>query len=365
MAALGGITGEVAKGTFAMRRLLLWMAGFPILYKILIANSIIVAVGAVVGTWLTAQHAIDAAGRLRWEWIAPFGIGGLLVSALANLIILKAAFMPLAALERAVDQVRQGSRHVRARKAIFTDPAFDKLTDTLNAMLDTIERYSQQLTAFAQRVVMAQEEERKRIARDLHDDTGQALTSILIRLRVLEKARDAQQIRAGIEELRELTAQAIDNVRRMARQLRPPALDDLGLVATLKDYIRDLASSLNIAIDFQVSDYDLRLPPEVELVIYRVIQEALTNVARHAQATRATVSLTSHNATVIATVEDNGCGFDVKQVLATRDRGLGLFGMQERAALVGGRLHIDSQIGRGTRIVIEVPSSWPGPVQEG
>ena len=325
----------------------------------LIANSIIVAIGAVLGTWLTARQALEPSSRLHWELMIPFGAAGLLASAIVNLAILKAAFLPLSALERAVDRVRRGERQVRAEKVIFTDPTFDKLRETMNATLDTIDHYSQQLAAFAHRVVAAQEEERQRIARDLHDDTGQALTSILVRLRVLEKTSDMPEWRGALAELREMTAQAIENVRRMARQLRPAALDDLGLVAALRDHIRDMADSLGIAVDFQASNEEIRLHPEAELVVYRVVQEALTNVARHARATRAIVTLASHDSQVTATVEDNGCGFDAKQVLTSEDRGLGLFGMQERANLVGGRLHINSQVNQGTRIVLEVPSTWP------
>lgn len=345
---------------------MLWAAGFPTLYKVLIANSLIVAVGAVMGTWLTAQHAVDSAGHLHWELIIPFGVVGLLVSVMVNLLILKAAFLPLAALEATADRVRRGEHQVRAQRSLFTDPAFEKLRTTLNAMLDTIEHYSQQLAAFTHRVVTAQEEERRRIARDLHDDTGQALTSLLIRLRVLAKAhdiRDMAAVQQGLEELREMAAQAMENVRRMARQLRPAALDDLGLVAALREHIRETADSLGIPIDFQVANDEMRLAPEVELVLYRVVQEALTNVARHARATRAAVTLGAHDGLVTATVEDDGCGFDVKGVLASQDQGLGLFGMQERASLVGGRLRIDSEPGRGTRVVIEA-AAGSAPSQE-
>lgn len=215
------------------------------------------------------------------------------------------------------------------------------------------------------KVIHAQEEERQRIARELHDETSQALTSFMVGLKVLEGADSIQEVRQRAMELRQIVADALEDVRSLALELRPSTLDDKGLIPTLERYIRDYSQKFNIAVDFHALGADsTRLSPQVETALYRIVQEALTNVARHAGADTASVLLERQRDRLLVIVEDNGRGFDADRLLRSgmREQRLGLFGMQERANLVGGELTIESRPGAGTTVFVEVPlDEAPGP----
>jgi signal transduction histidine kinase len=202
------------------------------------------------------------------------------------------------------------------------------------------------------RVVEAQESERRRLARELHDETGQALTSILLRLKALEETPNDADYRAATAELRALVVSTLEDVRRLAVELRPSALDDFGLVAALERLVASFSEQTGITVDFQAALPDERLPAEVETALYRIVQEALTNVVKHAQARRVSILLARKNGAVKAVVEDDGRGFDPSE---ERDDGFGLIGMRERLALLGGRLEIESRSEAGTAIAAEVP----------
>lgn len=235
------------------------------------------------------------------------------------------------------------------------------LVDNLQRQLEEARDYQAQLRRMSSQVLTAQEEERKRIARELHDDTAQALTSMLVRLRLLERGLGDGEARSNLGELRDLAAATLEAVRRLALDLRPSALDDLGLVPALHWYTDNFGQHWGIKARFRADGLNRRLPPELELVLYRVAQEALTNVAKHARARRVRVELERHGLWVRLMVEDDGSGFHVKEAMSSKERGLGLFGMQERLALVGGKFHIESQPGKGTKVVAEVPLRHPPP----
>ena len=201
------------------------------------------------------------------------------------------------------------------------------------------------------RVVEAQELERRRLARELHDETGQALTSILLGLKGLEERMDDSESREAAEELRELVVSTLQDVRRLAVELRPSALDDFGLVAALERLTGSFAEQTGIAVDFQTALAEERLPEEVETAIYRIVQESLTNVVKHARARRVSILLARKDGAVKAVVEDDGQGFDP----AEQTGGSGLVGMRERLALLGGRLAVESAPDRGTTVAAEVP----------
>lgn len=227
--------------------------------------------------------------------------------------------------------------------------------DDLDRVLAEARIYHGQLQHLSSQVLTAHEAERKRIARELHDDTGQALTSILVRLRLLEKTAEDETVRSNVGELRELTGNALDAVRRMAVDLRPAALDDLGLVPALHSYADKYSTSWPITVTFSAEGLKKRLPANVELVLYRVVQEALTNVAKHSGARSVEVKLRRRSNIVTVTVTDDGRGFDIRNFTRTEGAGLGLFGMRERLALVGGTVSIESTPGRGTTIMARVP----------
>ena len=209
-----------------------------------------------------------------------------------------------------------------------------------------------------QRIVAAQELERRRLSRELHDETGQALTSILLGLRTLDDASGTDDFPAAIADLRELVVGTLQDVRRLALELRPKALDDFGLVPALERLTSSFAEQTGIVVELESRLSETRLPSEVETVLYRVVQEALTNVVKHAHAEHVSILLSERNGVVATVIEDDGRGFPAKildTLEASKKGGLGLVGMKERVSLVDGRFTIEANEGAGTTIVVEVP----------
>jgi signal transduction histidine kinase len=234
----------------------------------------------------------------------------------------------------------------------FTHDDF-RLAETFAARAAVAVELSQRVARDAvRRVVQAQELERQRLARELHDETGQALTSILLGLKPLEDALADHPARAALADLREQVVSALQDVRRLAVELRPAVLDDFGLVPALERLTDAFAEQSGIRIDFHSALGDRRLPTEVETTLYRVVQESLTNIVKHANAQNVSVSVARRESTVAAVIEDDGAGFDQR---AVRDESVGLLGMRERLSFVDGRLEIESRPGAGTTIVAEVP----------
>jgi signal transduction histidine kinase len=199
------------------------------------------------------------------------------------------------------------------------------------------------------RMIEGQEAERRRIARELHDETGQALTSVLLGLKSVENAEDKP---SALAELRELVVATLQDVRRLAVELRPKALDDFGLVPAVERLVETFIEATGIDVDFESQLGDRRLPSEIEITMYRIVQESLTNIAKHAGAHRVSVLLVLRGGAAAALVEDDGHGFDHEDELRG---GVGLTGIRERLALLDGRLTIESTRGTGTSLVAEVP----------
>ncbi|MGE5620058.1 MAG: ATP-binding protein [Sphingomonadaceae bacterium] len=324
----------------------------PLFYRILIASSAIVLIGAVVGTWVV--RALPQ--QLPLHLIAGFVLGGVGLHVVANFWILKAAMKPLESLQRTVEEVHaKGDLTVRATPDPLGDPATNRLAEAFNGMLERLQANQSELRRLPARVLSAQEEERKRIARELHDETSQALTSVMLGLRALERAREPDYLQERVAELRSTVAGTLEAVHRMAVELRPSALDELGLLPALRSYAQEYSRQSGIEVGFQVAGLTERLPAEVEVAVYRVVQEALTNAARYSGASRVEVQLALEDSTLTAMVRDNGRGFDVQRVLRSRDGGLGLFGMKERVSLLAGHLEICSKPGRGTTVLARVP----------
>jgi signal transduction histidine kinase len=202
------------------------------------------------------------------------------------------------------------------------------------------------------RVVEGQELERRRLARELHDETGQALTSILLGLRAAEDAADPEAVSGALADLRELVVATLQDVRALAVQLRPKALDDFGLVAALERLTQTFSEASGVRVDLEARLGEARLPAEVETTLYRIVQEALTNVVKHAGASNVSILLVRRDGAATLVIEDDGRGFDVD---AARADGLGLVGMRERVALHDGRLTLESTPTGGTTLVVEVP----------
>jgi len=212
----------------------------------------------------------------------------------------------------------------------------------------------QRLRAISHRLVEIQETERRYIARELHDEASQSLTSLMVGLALLEReVSNPASLLKGIAELKQLVEGVQENLHRLAVDLRPASLDHLGLVAALEQYIESFSNKHNLIIHFEVAGVSERLPLDVETALYRIVQEGLTNVARHAHATQVDVILARRDSSLLLIVEDNGIGFDVQDVKS--DERLGLYGVQERAEMLGGSLVVDSLTGSGTTLVVEIP----------
>jgi signal transduction histidine kinase len=229
-----------------------------------------------------------------------------------------------------------------------------RLAETFAARAAVAVELSQRVARDAvRRVVEAQEVERQRLARELHDETGQALTSILLGLKPLEEALANHPALAALAELREQVVSALQDVRRLAVELRPAVLDDFGLVAALERLTDSFAEQSEIRVDFHSALGETRLPSDAETALYRVVQEALTNIVKHADAHSVSVSVARRESTVAAVIEDDGDGFDPR---TSPGGGIGLLGMRERLALLDGRLTVESRPGAGTTVVAEVPA---------
>lgn len=327
----------------------------PLSYKILLANCAIVALGAVAGTVITVWHVRQYPEDIHYELIVLFTGAGVVISFVVNTWVLKRALAPMDRLQEAVDQIRAGATDVHVALGGTSDDRFDRLAETFNLMVDQLEENAREKQVLSQRIIRAQEDERQRLARELHDEAAQALTSLLVHLRLLERAKTPEEAQNRVAELRELTAQALEEVRRVAVDLRPTILDDLGLGPALEWRVDELNKSDAIEATFATGGLEQRLPREIELVLYRIGQEALSNVARHANAHQVQVALQGDAQSVTLEVVDDGVGFQASRLGNGGSHGLGLVGMRERIGMVEGQLNIDSTPGRGTRIVARAP----------
>ncbi len=238
------------------------------------------------------------------------------------------------------------------------------LTGAVITFRDITERKRAEVmrTHLLDRLMRAQEEERQRIARELHDDTEQALASLLIGLRNLEELPTLDTVREHASKLRQVSAQTLDELQRLVQGLRPALLDEMGLAAALRHLCTDVAQAHGIRVELHVGQLaGLRMAPSVETALYRIVQEALTNIAKHAHAKTASVLIQPTASSVRLVVEDDGCGFDPEAVRRTAARNgcLGLYGMQERVKLFGGVFTVESADEQGTTIHVEMPLS-PG-----
>ena len=211
-----------------------------------------------------------------------------------------------------------------------------------------------------QRVISAEDDERRRIARELHDETGQSLTTMLVGLRAIGDITGLAEVRSMAQRLRGVAAHTMDDIGRLARGLHPAVLDDKGLAAAARRHVGDFAKSFGIVVDLRVGRTVSRLlSPLVQTTVYRILQEALTNVARHARAQSVAVVLKLEGPMLELVIRDDGIGFDSAAAMRERS-GLGLHGMRERVALLGGSVEIESRPGQGTKIHVEIPAGTMG-----
>jgi len=343
-------SGRFTQSQQKPNRILKLVLGIPIFYRVLIANSLIIFVGATGGTWL-ATH-LNASPYATPMSLIIFVTTGWLVSVALNFVVLQIAFRPLTELGKVMKRVRAGERSLRA--PLTGDSQADQLAEAFNMVLEALDEASR---LRASQIIQAQEQERQRIARELHDETSQVLTSLLISLTLLEKSVQTQEARERIADTRALAHSTLRAIRNLSIDLRPSALDDLGLLPALRWYVKEYQKKCSIEVDFHATGLKERLPAEMETALYRIVQECLTNTAKHANASRVTISMKEETNRVYARIADDGDGFDYEALLRTpgQERGLGLAGMNERAVLLDGTLTIHSTPRSGTIIEVSIP----------
>jgi two-component system sensor histidine kinase UhpB len=316
----------------ARRPLPLYWRVFAVNAGLLTVIAIVLVVTPVTISFPTA--VVEAIGVLA----------GLLLTIAVNAVLLRHAFAPLARLAQrmeTVDLLRPGQR-----LQVLRDDEIGRVVTTFNGMLDRLETERQES---GRRVLAAQEAERVGIARDLHDEVGQVLTGVLLQLNSIGEA--APEHEEALGEARQAVRRALDEVRRISSELRPEMLEHLGLVSALTELASSFARVTGVAVDRRFPASLPNIAPEVELAIYRIAQESLTNIARHAQAQRVVIALEPARGSVVLRVADDGRGF----VGAPTEHG-GLRSMRERALLVDGALAIKPAPEGGVEVRLEVPT---------
>ncbi len=336
----------------------------PILYKVLAGNGAVIIVGAIGGTYLT-DVLVDVSGTTLALFFASVGI---LLSLVINYYILRSALRPMELLQRTVEHIDRGDTAVRAPVEEIGDPQLQRFAQALNTMLERlaahmkmIDKNRAQLRLLSGQVLSAQEDERKRIARELHDDTSGALARVLLNIEMCEEIlpEDLTDVREKMRATGVLAEQTLENVRKLIFDLRPTLLDDLGLGPAVRWYAKNTLEPAGIQVSFDASSHLGRAPAPVETALFRIAQEAVTNIVRHSEAHHARLALSRDQNKWVLLVEDDGCGFDI----GAAERGgngnhrWGLFGLRERVELLGGSVNIRSKRGEGTSLQVEIPAT--------
>jgi two-component system, NarL family, sensor histidine kinase UhpB len=315
----------------------------PLLWRVFAINATLLA----IATLLLALTPVTIHASIALVETVDLVVA-LVVMLAANLLLLRRAIAPIDRLVegmRTVDLLRPGQRF-----AVSGGIEVTELTRTFNEMLERLEIERRES---GRRVLRAQEAERLRVARGLHDEVGQVLTGVLLQLDSLRNADDATRA-IDIEETKQSVRQALEEVRRIARELRPEMLEHLGLVSALTELSRRFADQSGISVQRHFDEELPLLSDEAEIAVYRVAQESLTNVARHADARHVDVTLESGAGSVVLRVADDGRG--LPEPVPSYNGHTGLRGMRERALLVGGALAIKRSRNGGVEIRLEVPA---------
>ncbi len=336
------------------------LRAFTTFEKVIVANSGVILLGTLAGWWITQHNPETYHYLIDTGFIALAALAGLAI----NFLLLRAAFAPLHGVLATIRAVERGDLEARA-EAQPRDPDAAELARGFNAMLDRLELARHELAA---RVLQAQEEERRRLALELHDQTGQSLTALTLHAEAIAQSlrmptpETSERARQQAERLSALAQRTLAEVQALSRQLRPPMLDDLGLAAALRWLAEDASDRLGVAIRVRVRlRDDERMSSTSESALFRIAQEAVTNAVRHGHAKVVRLALRRLDKAVTLTVADDGCGFATSA--STSYSGLGLEGMRERARLAQGTLTIRSAPGRGCTVRALVPLQSTGLLQ--
>jgi two-component system sensor histidine kinase UhpB len=317
-----------------------------LLTQVLVANLLLIVV-AVIVAGVVGHLSFDLSEH---PWLPLILVAAVALTIVVNVFLLQRRFRPL---ERLVDEMeradlsRPGANLQGPADALGGPEEVERLNRAFRRMLERLEAERRRTSSTA---LAAQEEERARVARDLHDEVNQSLTALLLRLEAA-RAKAPVELAPELAETKALANQAMEELLMLARQLRPTALDDLGLKAALAGHVKELGQRGSINASFDSSGDFSGLPADVQLVVYRVAQEAISNAAQHSGAEHVQVRLVREGDRVELTVRDDGSGFTFDQAA----RGLGISGMRERALLVGGDMQVESRLDSGTRVLLTVP----------
>jgi two-component system sensor histidine kinase UhpB len=326
-----------------MKRFRLQRSEDSLIGQLTAANVLLVMLTLLAASLATIFDLTVAAQRVQFAIVALLMILTLCV----NLWMLQRRFAPLEHLIRQVEAINPSDA---ASFQPEPEPAeeIERLSRSFKRLLERIEHERRRSGQLA---IRAQERERRRLATDLHDEVNQALTAILLRLEAL--AQDVPPDMAGeVAELKRLVNQAMEELLNLARQLRPAALDDHGLVPAIEAHLKQFAARTRIEARLDAQGEFESLGEDEQTAVYRIVQEALTNIGRHADATSVEVNLARGGYGTVLSIRDNGTGFDPG---SAKDGGLGLEGMAERARVVGGELDLRSSPGSGTSLTISLP----------
>lgn len=318
----------------------------PLLAKLAGANLLIVA-SAMVGVLI--ERRLPVPGNA----VSILGIA-LGASLIVNLALVYVALRPLSDLESTASRLTAGDMEARVPASVLADRDIARVGSTLNALLDRITEDRARERRLAAQVISAQDEERARVARELHDSTAQILTAVMLQLGAAARESTTEPLNARIATLRELAAEALEEVRSLSHTMHPRVLDDLGLAAALEWLARQARAQGGSDVHVAAAEFQPPLPATLAAAFYRVAQEAIRNAARHGEAQHVNVQLRREGRSAVLEISDDGLGFDVASAEKRRP-GMGLFSMRERIGLVNGRLSVSSAPGRGTRVMAKVP----------
>jgi two-component system sensor histidine kinase UhpB len=326
----------------------------PLFHKVLLANAAVVVLVSAASA--AAAHRL-LEGQPELASVALFVLIGSVCASLTLPVyaaVLRLALSPLDELEHAAEQVAGGDMEARARTSRIADPRLGRVTRVFNRLLDGLAADQQRLREVAARAFRAQESERVRMAHELEGETAQTMSALLLRLRVARRATDMAARERLLDQLRDQIVDLADRMRDFAGMLHSPTLDEVGLRAALEGYCRRLSAHTSLRVEVSGDEVDGLLAGDGELALYRVVQEALSNVLRHAAARQVRVTVGTEAGAVFARVDDDGRGFAVARTEASEPC-LGFFGMRERALYVGGEVQVESTPARGTRVTVRVP----------
>jgi two-component system, NarL family, sensor histidine kinase UhpB len=324
--------------------------------KVIVVNSVMLIADALAGLWVTS-HSLETH---HYFIDTSFIVLATLLTLVINFVLLRASFSPLFHLLSTIREISQGETHARA-KTSSSDAELRELALAFNTMLDHLEDARRERTNL---IIQAQEAAQRRIALELHDEVGQNMTALFIHTEVLKqtlqtvpastmKSETKQQLTEELEQLSKLTQVTTESIRVIAQQLRPSVLDDLGLFPALRWLVEDSRERLHLNVTLTTQGFkDMpTLPTQYETTLFRIAQESLTNIARHAHAEHVIILLTQERQRITLSIQDDGSGYEQEKVHPR----LGIVGMSERARLLGGTLTIHSQLDHGTTVQASIP----------